>query len=183
MSRVLRRWLPVAFLGVFLLSLSSAQAADQYRRWLNDGKTYTCTNVAGTVTVTLSNQNIEFNNLPADAQFTINYINNGVTQIDGPYTVEQTTGTLNYNAFITTFTGYPLTFVFRLDTLIGGRIVYQSAITINCAADTTVATAVSISNIDFAAAAPVPTLDGRGLILLGLCIVIIGVVITRLRRS
>ena len=73
--------------------------------------------------------------------------------------------------------------MFRLDTLIGGRIVYQSAITINCAADTTVATAVSISNIDFAAAAPVPTLDGRGLILLGLCIVIIGVVITRLRRS
>lgn len=183
MSQVLRHSFLAVLAGVLLLSAFDARAADQYRRWLNDGKTYTCTNTAGTVTVNLSNQNVEFNNLPADAQYTINYIKNGVTNTDGPYTVEQTTGTRNYGAFSTTFAGYPLSFVFRLDTLINGRVVYQSAIVINCAADTTAATAVSFSNLDLAVVTSVPTLDGLGLALLALCVGIIGFVVARLRRS
>ena len=37
-------------------------------------------------------------NLPPSAEYTINYIDNGVTHTDGPYTVEQTSGTHVYGA-------------------------------------------------------------------------------------
>ncbi|MBL8130352.1 MAG: hypothetical protein JNL42_00735 [Anaerolineae bacterium] len=148
MMRTLLRVSLVATLAALLLIPMVTQAAgDQYRRWLNDGKTYTCTQGVGSVQVGLSQQNVEFNNLPADAQFTINYISNGVIQTDGPYTVEQTSGTKNYGAFAISFPSYPLTFEFRLDTLINGVVVYESSLLINCSADTAAPQPVTISNI------------------------------------
>lgn len=112
----------------------SAAPGEQYRRWIND-KNVSCTTGSGVVYANLSNQNVEFNGLSADAQFTINYIENGVLNTDGPYTVEQVSGTHNYGAFAESFPSYPFTFEFRLDTIISGIVVYQSSIIINCTGD------------------------------------------------
>ena len=48
----------------------------------------------------------------------------------GIYTVEQTSGTHAYGPFEEDLPAYPLTFEFRLDTLIGGVVVYQSSLSI-----------------------------------------------------
>lgn len=126
----------MGLLLVLMIPTLTVFGAESYRRWLDDGKTYTCTDVGGgTILVWLSNQNVEFSNLPADAQYTINYIQNGVIVTDGPYTVEQTSGTRNYGAFQIAFSAYPLTFEFRLDTIIDGTVVYQSSLIVNCDAD------------------------------------------------
>lgn len=120
--------------AVLFHNVDSALTGDRWRRW-SALKNFTCSTVGGAVQVLLDNQNVEFNHLPADAQFTINYIKNGVVQTDGPYTVEQTSGSRAYGAFSTSFPGYPLSFVFRLDTLIDGVVVYQSALDIACSGD------------------------------------------------
>lgn len=148
-----------ALLTALLLFLIFPQTSinaqeEQYRRWLDDGKVFTCTDTGSDISVNLSNQNVEFNNLPADAQFTINYISNGVLTTDGPYTVEQTSGTRSYSMFSATFPAYPLTFEFRLDTLIDGVPVYQSTVSVTCTADATFsATPV---NLDLTLTLPVP---------------------------
>jgi hypothetical protein len=120
---------------VLFHNVDSALLGDRWRRW-SAPKTFTCSSVGGSVQVALDNQNVEFNNLPADAQFTINYIKNGVIDTDGPYTVEQTSGSRPYGAFATSFPGYPLSFIFRLDTLVDGVVVYQSSLDISCDGDT-----------------------------------------------
>jgi hypothetical protein len=124
---------------------------DPYRRWISP-KSYSCTDVGGHIDVHLTDQNVEFNNLPVDAQYTINYIDNGVNTPSGPFTVEQTSGTKNYGSFTETFPSYPLTFDFRLDTLIDGVVVYQSNLHIACAADTT--GTVSATNVVVTATTP-----------------------------
>ena len=125
----------------------SVNAADQYRRWLDDGKVFTCTDLGGgVIQVALNNQNVEFNALPVDAEFTINYIDNGVNTPNGPYTVEQTSGTLNYGNFAENFTSYPLTFEFRIDTLINSVVVYTSSLSVSCSADGT--SPVTPTNVD-----------------------------------
>jgi hypothetical protein len=109
-----------------------------FRRWLDDGKTFTCTDMGGgIIQVLLSNQDVEFYNLPVDAEFTLNYIDNGVNTPSGPFTVEQTSGTRNYGSFAENFTSYPLTFEFRIDTLINGVVVYQSSLIVSCTGDAT----------------------------------------------
>ncbi len=122
---------------LLMLSFTVVSAQDEaYRRWLDDGKTFTCTDLGGgVIAVVLSNQNVEFNHLPPSAEFSINYIENGVLTFDGYYPVEQTSGTRSYNQFTALFTAYPLTFAFRLDTLIDGIIVYQSTVSVACTAD------------------------------------------------
>ncbi len=143
-------WTRVAGLSLVLMVLlpifSVSAEGNQFRRWAAD-KTYSCTTGAGVVYANLNNQNIEFNNLPADAQFTINYIRNGVLTVDGPYTVEQISGTKAYGAFAQSFPAYPFTFEFRLDTLIEGVVVYTSSVTINCAGDTA-STPITPVNVD-----------------------------------
>lgn len=124
-----------------------AAAADQYRRWLDNGKTITCADIGGGVfQAQLSNQDVEFANLPANAQFTINYIANGVMTPDGPYTVEQTSGTRAYGAFAQSFPSYPFTFDFRLDTIVGGIVVYRSSLFVRCTGNG--ATPVTPINVD-----------------------------------
>ena len=143
-------WTRVAGLSLVLMVLipnfSVSAEGNQYRRWVAD-KTYSCTTGAGVVYANLNNQNVEFNNLPANAQFTINYIRNGVLTVDGPYTVEQISGTKAYSAFAQSFPAYPFTFEFRLDTLIEGVVVYTSSVTINCAGDTA-STPITPVNVD-----------------------------------
>lgn len=106
----------------------------RYRRWVSP-KTYTCTTDAGGVYAKIPDQNVEFLNLPADAEFTINYVLNGVEESNGPYPVEQTSGALPYASFSQVFPSYPFTFEFRIDTLIDGIVVYQSALDLSCSGD------------------------------------------------
>jgi hypothetical protein len=136
-------------LGLLVWASALSAAGDQYRRWLDDGKTVMC---SGGMTLTYSNQNIEFANLPVDAQFTINYLRNGVLEIiDGPYVVEQTTGTLNYNALLISGS-FPLTYAVRLDTLINGVVVYESTMSGTCTADGP--GTISLTNVAVNAATP-----------------------------
>jgi len=131
----MRRFRSIVTLALVLGALPSiAHAADVYRRWLAP-KTYTCSTGPSNVTIAIDNQNVEFNNLPADAQFTIGYIVNGAATTDGPYPVEQTSGTKSYGSFGQNFPAYPATFDFRLDTIVGGFVVYRSTLSISCSAD------------------------------------------------
>src|SRR5262249_9711790 len=129
-SRILRLLSCVALAAACAAPLvapspAGAAAGDRYRRWISP-KTKTCSTTATGVQVAIDNQDVEFNNLPADAQFTIEYIVNGVSTVDGPFTVEQTSGTKNYGSFSQSAPSYPFTFTFRLNTIIGGDTVYRS---------------------------------------------------------
>ena len=139
--------LVLIFVAIIAPGLSvSAAPGEQYRRWIND-KNASCTTGSGVVYANLNNQNVEFNGLSADAQFTINYIRNGVLSVDGPYTVEQISGTHNYGASGDSFPSCPFTFEFRLDTIISGVVVYQSSIIINCTGDMPATPATIINTI------------------------------------
>jgi hypothetical protein len=127
-------------------SIKNVEHSLLYRRWLDNGKTFTCTTVGSVIQMILSNQDVEFNNLPADAQFTLNYIHNGHTETDGPFTVEQTSGTHAYGSFREDFSSYPANFEFRMDTLVDGEIVYRSALQMTCSDDTVSAVPVTVLN-------------------------------------
>ena len=120
----------------------------QYRRWTSP-KTFSCNNSGGVIQVVLDNQNVEFNDLPANAQFTLHYIDNGVDSSSGPYTVEQTSGTRNYGSFSEPFASYPLSFRFRTDTLINGVVAYQSTIGVDCTGNATGIAVVVDNRPDF----------------------------------
>ncbi len=125
--------------GLAAVPVSSAGALSfPYRRWTGP-KTYACeANGPSGVRVTLSDQAVEFGGgLPADAQFTINYVDDGVETASGPYTVEQTSGTKVYGAFAEPFAAYPFTFQFRIDTLINGSVVYTSELKVTCSGPST----------------------------------------------
>jgi hypothetical protein len=83
----------------------------------------------------LADQNVEFSDLPAGAQFTLNYVDNGVTTSSGPFGVEQTTGTKVYGSFLEPFSSYPFTFEFRIDTIVNGQVVYRSSLDVACSGD------------------------------------------------
>ncbi|MFN8527730.1 MAG: hypothetical protein U0670_03870 [Anaerolineae bacterium] len=159
----MRTVLRVSFLAALLallFAVFAVQAApgEQYRRWLNN-KSMSCSTGSGVVYANLSNQDVEFNNLPADAQFTINYVDNGLNTPSGPYTVEQTSGTKAYGSFAESFPSYPFTFEFRLDTLIDGIVVYQSSIFINCSGDMASTPATVVNTVPANAQARVWTND------------------------
>ena len=182
MSRNLRHVVLVGLAVFLVVGVTDASAQDQYRRWLDDGKTYTCTNVpapGSPVQISISNQNTEFNNLPADAQYTLNYFDNGdLVSSDGPYTVEQTSGTRNYGSFSTQMLDYPARFDFRVDTLIDSAVVYQSTLTAICTGPTTAPLPVTITNLareDI----PVPATTPRTLVLLALAVGLLGYVLIR----
>lgn len=139
MQRLFKSTFIAAFLALLYVLPSLTHAADEpFRRWLDDGKTLTCTDMGAYIDVRLSNQNVEFYNLELTDEFTINYIKNGMTTItDGPYPVEMTDGTMDYNQFAEQFPSYPLTFEFRLDTLRDGEIIYMSSVLVTCTADGT----------------------------------------------
>jgi hypothetical protein len=117
-----------------IVGVAELASADSYRRWLAP-KTFTCSHGPSSATASIDNQNVEFADLPAGAQYTINYIDNGVTTTNGPYTVEKTSGTQAYAPFGEFFDAYPFTFEYRLDTIVNGQVVYRSSITIACASD------------------------------------------------
>lgn len=138
--------------GLLVWASALSAAGDQYRRWLDDGKTVTCS--VGTQLV-FSNQNVEFAGLPVDAEFTINYFSNGVLDSSsGPYVVEQTSGTRNYGAFAASGV-FPFTYAIRMDTLINGVVVYQSTMTGTCTANGP--GIISLTNAAVTAATPEST--------------------------
>jgi len=57
MARVLRHSLVALLTGMLLFSMANARTADQYRRWLDDDKTCSCTDGAVTVAVTVNPRN------------------------------------------------------------------------------------------------------------------------------
>ncbi|MEZ5140143.1 MAG: DUF4214 domain-containing protein [Acidimicrobiales bacterium] len=121
-------------LGLTIVAHPGGALSDSYRRWTS-GKTATCSSDAGGARVNLSNQNVEFSSLLATDQFTINYILDGVNHPNGPFTVEQTSGTKAYGGFTQDFDAYPFTFGFRLDTIRNGSVIYRSQITLTCTGD------------------------------------------------
>src|SRR5262245_58502657 len=138
---VTRKRLALAIPAILLLLAlvpdnASAGPGAPYRRWISP-KVLTCSSPGPGVQAAIDNQNVEFNALPADAQYTINYVLNGVTTTTGPLTVEQTSGTRNYAAFSQGAPSYPFTFLFRLDTIINGEVVYTSTLDLSCTADGT----------------------------------------------
>ncbi|MDX2140825.1 MAG: hypothetical protein SF123_22265 [Chloroflexota bacterium] len=132
--KTLTRLLLIAMIALALaVSTSSVNAANQYRRWIDVGTTYTCSTASGgIVLVNLFNLTVEFSGLPANAQYTNTFIQNGIVTTQGPFPVEQTDGTRLYGNYGTSFRSYPANFEFRIDTLIDGIVVYQSSIVISC---------------------------------------------------
>ncbi len=127
----------LATLGLTALAMSvtaptEAAGITPYRRWI-DNKTFSC-DASGTDGVVISNQDIELSGLPAGSEYTMNYIVNGTNTPSGPYPVEDTTGTRNYGAFFQPG-AYPITFEFRLDTIVEGVVVYSSSLIMTCTAD------------------------------------------------
>lgn len=132
-----RRWSVVllvlaAVAAVMSVTSSAGAITDSYRRW-SGSKTYTCATDGTGAGVTLGDQNVEFANLAAGDQFTINYIDDGVTTASGPYAVEQYSGTKSYGSFSEHFEHFPFTFQFRLDTVRNGSVVYRSELKVTCA--------------------------------------------------
>jgi len=154
MSSSLSRIRVVLALLVVLLPGSARGAQYAFRRWLAP-KTFSCDYLPGfaDVGVSLANQDVEFANLPPGAQFTINYIDNGVITTDGPFAVEQTSGTKNYGSFFEPFDDYPLRFEFRLDTLFAGAVIYQSSIIISCTSNAS-GTALIVNRVPVAGIGP-----------------------------
>ena len=160
---------------------TNAAAQNQYRRWLDDGKTFTCSAVPGpAVEILLSNQDIEFNNLPADAQWIARYYDRGIqVHVGGPFTVEQTSGTHNYASFLETIPGgFPARFDFRMETLINCHVVYLSTLTADCTGTTTAPLPVTITNLDTAGIG-IPSASSTGLGLLAFAVVVLGYVLLR----
>ena len=110
--------------------------APPYRR-LASPMTVTCATTAAGVEVTTSAQVVEFNNLPPGAQYTSNVVRNGNTTTSGPYTVERQYGTITYGSLTVTLlsASYPFTLLLRIDTIVGGQVVYRSTLDLSCAAD------------------------------------------------
>jgi len=121
--------------------------SNPFRRHLDNGKTVRCETVGSSVRALISNQDVQFDALPVDAQYTLNYIDNGVESSDGPFTVEQTSGTLSYGGLSEPFASYPFTFTYRLDTIVDGNVVYRSSISVNCTADTEPVAAVIVNEV------------------------------------
>ena len=109
---------------------------DPYRRW-KGAKSATCSHSGTSAQITFGDQNVEFNQLPAVAQYTINYIGPLGTTVNGPFPIEQQDGSKVYGGFTAAFYGYPFTFTFRLDTLIGGQVTYTSKLVVTCTGDGT----------------------------------------------
>src|SRR5262249_15506440 len=119
---------------VLVSGFAHLASAESYRRWLAP-KTFTCSHGAGSASAALNNQDVEFSDLPVGAQFTINYVDNGVTTTSGPFGVELTTGTFPYASFAEPSPSCPFAFDFRIDTIVNGQVVYRSSINIACSAD------------------------------------------------
>jgi hypothetical protein len=130
----LRLFIQLPVVLALLAGTARLGSAESYRRWLAP-KMFTCSHGVDSAAVTLDNQNIEFSDLPAGALFTLNYVDNGVTTTNGPYGVEQTSGTKAYGSFQESFPSYPFTFEFRLDTIVNGQVIYRSSLSVSCSDD------------------------------------------------
>jgi hypothetical protein len=95
----------------------------------------TCTLIGGNVDITLSNQPVEWD-LPADNEIVIVYIRNGVEDPSAPFTMAAGVSSQIFGAFGDTVPGgYPITYAMRLDTYVGGALVYKSTLAFSCNAD------------------------------------------------
>jgi hypothetical protein len=128
---------------LMLVFVSATQAQDQtYYRWADDGvMSYTCAQTGpSTVEIDIDPlRNIEYNNLPADAQLRAIITANGVTTFLSavvPLAPLVGTGTQILGPFgdIAPF-AYPIAWEYKLQTIIGGVVVYESSQFVNCAAD------------------------------------------------
>lgn len=137
---------------VVLCGAPPAQAGDdtaQYRRW-RTSNTYSCERTApDVIAVSLPEQAIEFNNLPVGAEFSSASIRNGVARVSSRFPVEQSDGEIVYGNFAEYFDAYPLTYDFRLDTIIDGAVVYRSTYAMACDGNTADPVPMEAEHIDF----------------------------------
>jgi hypothetical protein len=118
-----------------LTTLSPVKAGPPYYYRWSFAPNATCTQNVGFVAVGLASQPVEWD-LPVGNQFMIVYIDNGVASPTGPFTRLPGTGSQVFGAFQENVAGtYPVTFDFRLDTYVNGILVYQSTLSVSCAAD------------------------------------------------
>ena len=137
MSRMRRGGLAALLLWFAVAAMvppAASAAGDPYRRW-SSPMGYTCGTSGSLVFVRVHDNVVEFNELPAGAQYASTFVRNGVASTTGPLPVEQTSGTVTYGTVSVDFPSYPFTLGYRIDTLIDGRVVYRSALNITCAAD------------------------------------------------
>ena len=116
-----------------------------FRRWILP-KTYECRTTATGVAVVLSEQDVLNDSLPAGAQFTLGYIDDGVVTTDGPFPAEAN-GVHHYGAFSEPFASYPFTFDFRISTIVGGDVVYTSTLHTSCTGDTDGVRQATVTNV------------------------------------
>lgn len=157
MDAVARRrscgWWFASLAAVALCAVPPVRAGDddaaQYRRW-RTSNTYSCARTApDVIAVSLPEQPLEFNNLPPTAQFSSASIKNGITIAYPRFPVERVSGEMVYGSFADHFDAYPLSFDFRLDTIIDGAVVYRSTYSMACDGDTVAPIPVLAEQIDF----------------------------------
>ena len=141
----------VILLLLLALPLAAVNAqSEQYMRFQNNGTTtFTCeTNQFGVV-FNSPNGVFEFNNLPADAEYTVSfYINGALSSSGGPHPVPATSGILFPVHTVVSWASYPLNVEVRLITLINGSPIYQSSMITSCNADVLTPQPVTIINLN-----------------------------------
>ena len=116
-------------------AINQSTTPDPYRRWTAP-KNFACTTLGdSTVQLEIADQDVQFNELTTSSQFVVTTTKNGTATTAGPFTVEQTSGALTGPSLTTGFAAYPITFSARIDTIVGGRTVHTSTLTVSCTQD------------------------------------------------
>ncbi len=132
---------------------SPAHAQPYFYRWTTPPPLPSCTFNGTDVVIVLGPQPFEWD-LPVDNEIIIVNIANGVESPSSPFTWPAGVGTLSYAAITTTVSGgYPITYAIRLETYVGGSLVYKSTLAFICTGDTTAA-AISITNEEITPGTP-----------------------------
>ncbi len=133
MSRVARLAIIVMVLFANIHFVSAIQAQTYYYRW-SLAPAVTCSPEGAGVKAVFASQPVEWN-LPAGASFSIVYIYNGVEVPSGPFPGAAGTSSFVYGALRLDFPAYPAVAAVRLETIVGGVIVYTSTMSTSCSAD------------------------------------------------
>lgn len=106
----------------------------RYYRW-SHAPAVACLPGSGNVQLRLESQPVEWKDLPPSATFDIVYLNNGTETPTGPFDLPEGDGDATFGSFLDITPSYPFHFAIRLDTKVGGSVVYQSVLLASCTAD------------------------------------------------
>jgi hypothetical protein len=134
LKTVFRTLLCVVVLIPMLLAVQPVQALDIYYRWAF-APAVTCSTPGPGVRALFASQPVEWLNVPAGATYNIVYITNGVETLTGPFALTPGTSSFTYAGLVMNGPSYPLSVGVRLETLVGGNIVYTSTMSTTCVAN------------------------------------------------